>query len=148
MRENAYRFTFLLLAVWAMVLASCQAVRSQELPKVEETVEVKGKLESAPIISIEVTPRVAIQDPRRRTWFRVLVRIKGDDRNQLWSFSADCGGNATASIRKVEAALYERREEMLVLQDCIFQACVHRVEKKQAKAHCARQEARVQEQPP
>ena len=76
-------------------------------------------------ITLDVFPKVSLTG---RKTFRVRTTIEPDDRNAIYSLSADCGYDAYASQRKVEAITDTRYIDITVSEPCVFVACLYRVE--------------------
>lgn len=94
-------------------------------------------------ISIDVYPRVSTTDPYNQKTFRVRVRVLRHKDNRLWSYSASCGSEIKSSEHELDeksVITYEWYEEMTVIENCIFQACLHRVVGKEVKNYCSYQE--------
>jgi hypothetical protein len=82
-------------------------------------------------ITLTVTPKVAIQNPYKDTTFRMLIRIPEHKDNRRMAYAADCGGNVITTQREYFAVHTEVFPNMRVVADCIFQACVYRLEGKE-----------------
>lgn len=150
MRENLYRLWFLILMVGLLILLG-RNIRAQEsslgtfpLPDV-----VGMTQKTPPPISIDILPKIALANPYKRQTFRIRIRIERDDRNRRYSFAGDCGSDAHSHQRDVEGSdapiTYTFTHELTVVQSCIFQACVHRIEGGKVKNYCAHQEVKTPE---
>jgi hypothetical protein len=154
MKETLYRIWFFILLVGVLLLASAEIVRGQEQknpppPTYSEEVEVKGKMpKPPPAIKIDLLPKIAMADPHRRVTFRVRTTIEPNDLNRHYSIAADCGYNAYGSQRGIESITDTRYIEMTIVQDCVFVACVYRLENKKAKSYCVTQVVPTVGQPP
>lgn len=80
-------------------------------------------------IKIEVVPKVTISNEYRQQTFRVRVTVPRHKDNRLWSYSASCGSEIKSSeheLDKNSQITTTWYEDFTVLEDCIFQACLHR----------------------
>lgn len=106
------------------------------------------KTQKVAAISINVSPHVVLINPYKRVTFVVIFRITEHPDNRVWSYAATCGAEEVLSQRPVTAISTTRYEELTVLADCFFQACVHRVVEGKVKNFCAKKEVPTTGQPP
>lgn len=93
-------------------------------------------------ITIEVVPKVVTTYPYNPQTFRVRVHILRNKDNRLWSYSGSCGSEIKSSDHDLDVKsplVYEWYEEFTVTDDCIFQACLHRLVEKKIKNVCVYQ---------
>lgn len=120
MRENLYRLALAILLAMVFIIVMAEVVRGQE-------------------ISIDVAPKMVLVNPYKSVTFRVLIRIPENPDNRRYSYSATCGSEVKMSQSDVDQKVYTKFEELVVLEDCVFLTCVHRVVSGKPKTYCDKQ---------
>lgn len=111
-------------------------------------VRVAGADKPSKPISIDVVPKVAMTSYNVTSTFRVKVTIPRQKDNRLWSYSASCGSEIKSSDHELNlnsAITTTWYEEFTVTEDCIFQACLHRIVEGKVKNFCDYQGVNVDE---
>ena len=103
---------------------------------------VFGEIEKP--ITISIFPSSVLSSDYQRRTFQVRVTIPRHKDNRLWSYSASCGDEIKSSTHQLDATspiVYEWYEELMVKENCIFQACLHRIVGGKIKNFCDYEEA-------
>lgn len=98
-------------------------------------------------ITLDVQPQVAIARPYNTTTFRVRIQIPKHKDNRLLSYSASCGQEIKSSEYQIDHITYQWYDDFTVSDDCIFQACVHRIVGGKIKNFCDYQVVTVGDEP-
>lgn len=87
-------------------------------------------------ITLDILPRIVLTNPYKRAHFTALIRIEEHPDNRLYSFAGDCGGDAVSWTREIDFVAKTFDVELVVVDECLFVACVHRLEKGKIKPYC------------
>lgn len=93
-------------------------------------------------VTVDVSPKAALENPYKRTTFRFRWAIEPSPDNRRYAISCTCGSEIYSAQREMDGEspkTSERFIELKVLEDCSFVACVVKVIEGKAKTICSQQ---------